>query len=81
LRTLRGYIGKNTRRLTVAVQLKPGGTAEDEERAIRFFERYFENQQIFIFWGTCKDFLNQLGTRWQASTRTTGRDATASGAP
>jgi hypothetical protein len=49
----------------VAVQIDPeGGHILEPELARRYLERYFENADISIFWGTLEDFIKELRSRW-----------------
>lgn len=51
----------------VAVQIE-GNTAEPEaeQEVIRFFERYFSNLRIDVYWGSTQQFMADLYARWQA---------------
>jgi hypothetical protein len=47
----------------VGVQLDPDETTIDNaRRAKKYFERYFSNSKIDIYWGTAADFLRELKT-------------------
>lgn len=57
-----------TRRFSVAIQLRPSDLAQpDEERALDFLEKYFEDLQIKVFWGTAEEFADELWRRWNNS--------------
>jgi hypothetical protein len=64
-RALQNFTENSTRGGHVTVQLKPG-SGEDGERAVRFFERYFQKQSIVVFWGDVKDFLMELRSEREA---------------
>ncbi|HEX8290953.1 MAG TPA: SIR2 family protein [Pyrinomonadaceae bacterium] len=61
-----------TRRLSVAIQLRPSDLAQTdegrdenfEERALNFLEKYFEDLKIKVFWGTAEEFAAELWRRW-----------------
>jgi hypothetical protein len=54
-----------TRRLSVAIQLRPQDLAQpDEERALHFLEKYFGDLQIKVFWGTAEEFAAELWRRY-----------------
>jgi hypothetical protein len=50
----------------VAVQLEGSGRdPEAEKEVIRFFERYFSNLKIDVYWGSTQQFVADLYARWQ----------------
>jgi hypothetical protein len=54
-----------TRRLSVAIQLRPQDLAQpDDERALHFLEKYFGDLQIKVFWGTAEEFAAELWRRY-----------------
>lgn len=54
-----------TRRLSVAIQLRPQDLAQpDEERALHFLEKYFGDLQIKVFWGSAEEFAAELWRRY-----------------
>ena len=56
---------EETRRLSVAIQLRPSDLAQpDEERALNFLNQYFEDLKIKVFWGTAEEFAAELWRRW-----------------
>jgi hypothetical protein len=52
---MQNYLENSTRGGHVAVQLRPE-QLPDPDRAARFIERYFKDQRIVVFWGTCEEF-------------------------
>jgi len=49
----------------VAVQVRPAeGRLLDTERAARYLERYFNEADISLFWGTVDDFIREFHRRW-----------------
>jgi hypothetical protein len=63
-RTMQGYLENSTRGGHVAVLLLPEADARADaawlDRAVRFFERYLQNQRIVVYWGTCARFMEEL---------------------
>jgi hypothetical protein len=52
--------------LHVAVQIdSPSADAARENEVIRHFERYFSKSKIDVYWGSTKQFVADLHTRWQ----------------
>jgi hypothetical protein len=68
-RSLSGYIERSTARAHISVQLVPVGaqaSAAQKARAQSYLDRYFRPFSISIYWGTCRQFVRELGTRWRA---------------
>jgi hypothetical protein len=63
-RTMQNYLENSTRGGHVAVQLRPE-QLPDPDRAARFIERYFKDQRIVVFWGTCEEFNTGLRLKRQ----------------
>ena len=60
-----------TKRAHVAVQIDPrGGRSLEPELARRYLERYFQNADISIFWGSLEDFTKELRSRWISKYKT-----------
>jgi hypothetical protein len=58
---------RRKRKPHVAVQLDvEDGQTMDPERAQIYLERYFEDEQIDIYWGSADTFIRTLWTKWQA---------------
>ncbi|MEM7028678.1 MAG: CHAT domain-containing protein [Chloroflexota bacterium] len=52
--------------LHVAVQIEdPSDDEADQQEVIRFFQRYFSDAQIDIYWGSTQQFVADLHARWQ----------------
>lgn len=69
-RSLVSYLTKSVQRVHVSVQLGPGGAGADAQKATRvqdYLNRYFEELEISVFWGTCKQFVAELRKRWEAA--------------
>jgi hypothetical protein len=50
----------------VAAQIDPEeGRILEPERARRYLERYFQDADISIYWGSAEDFVQELQRRWQ----------------
>ncbi len=53
--------------LHVAVQLEtPRTGAAQEQEVIRYFQKYFANARIDVYWGSSQQFMTDLYTRWQS---------------
>jgi SIR2-like protein len=64
-----GYLEKSLRRVHVSVQLEPGAGAvskEQQEKIKSYLNSYFRNLKIQVYWGTCRQFVAELKTRWEA---------------
>lgn len=54
--------------LHVAVQLEAETVDEDKQReVITYFQKYFGDLRIDVYWGSTRQFVTDLYTRWQAS--------------
>lgn len=53
------------RRISVAVQLPPGGEDQDEQQ--KYLSEYFANIKVQVYWGTAQEFLSELQKRWKES--------------
>ena len=57
--------GRRSRYAHVAVQIDPEeGRITEVDAARRFFETYFQNSEIAIYWGSVEDFLRELAGQW-----------------
>jgi hypothetical protein len=67
-RTLVGYLAG--RQMThVCVQLVPHDVADEQEKVQEYFDKYFGNLQIRVFWGTSGEFVAEFRRRWIAAER------------
>jgi hypothetical protein len=48
------------RELGISVQLRP-----DDERAKEYFDSYFNEMDLRVYWGTAREFAAELGQRWK----------------
>ena len=67
-RALVEYLEKSSSRAHVSVQLLPVPetmTAEQKRNVQNYFDRYFANLHIRVFWGTCSEFVAELSRRWE----------------
>lgn len=67
-RTLVEYLEKSSSRSHVSVQLLPvpsDMTAEQKENVQHYFDNYFNNLRIRVYWGACRDFVAELSRRWE----------------
>ena len=70
-RSIMSQEGRGRRRgyAHVAVQIDPEeGRILEPERARRYLERYFQDADIRIYWGSAEDFLQEMQRRWQGGT-------------
>ena len=68
-RALVEYLEKSSSRSHVSVQLLPvpqDMTEEQKHRVQNYFDNYYEHLNIQVFWGTCNEFIAELGRRWEA---------------
>jgi len=66
-RTLVEYLEKSTSSVHVSVQLLPVSetmTDKEKEHARLYLDKYFGDSKIHVFWGTCREFVEELGRRW-----------------
>ena len=61
--------GNRLRRYThVAAQITPEeGRLLEPERARRYLEKYFQDANISIYWGSAEDFLQELQRHWKGT--------------
>jgi hypothetical protein len=67
-RSIMSQEGRGRRRgyAHVAAQIDPEeGRILEPERARRYLERYFQDADISIYWGSAEDFVQELHRRWQ----------------
>jgi len=50
-------------RLNVAVMPAPKGA--DEDKTQDYLTKYYENIDVRVYWGTAREFLADLWTRWE----------------
>jgi hypothetical protein len=68
-RALVEYLEKSSSRSHISVQLLPipsGMTGEQKQNVQKYFDNYFGNLHIRVFWGTCREFVGELSRRWEA---------------
>ena len=71
-RILAGYLEKSLSRTHLSVQLVPGDVSESQkEKAQNYLDRYFSELHIQVYWHDCRDFAEELRTRWEAFNRGT----------
>ncbi len=51
------------RRISVAVQLPPDNTEQSAQQ--KYLTEYFGNIKVQVYWGTARDFTNELRDRWK----------------
>ncbi len=54
-------------RTHISVQLLPenGGDEKKREKVEDYFTRYFDKLEIKVFWGTAREFMQELNDRWE----------------
>jgi hypothetical protein len=59
------------RRISVATMLLPIDTSDPrkQEKAQEFLTKYYGNIAVSVYWGTARDFLSELGARWEQFSR------------
>lgn len=70
LRTiLRGLsrLEQSGRRISIATMLLPVDETypEEQKKAQEHLTKYYGNINVLVYWGPARDFLKELGTRWQ----------------
>jgi SIR2-like domain len=71
-RSIISYLEISLAQAHVSVQLLPVGekvTQEEKELVQAYFDRYFQKQEIRVYWGTCREFAADLKSRWEALNR------------
>jgi hypothetical protein len=71
-RSLMRMPGRGRRRqyAHVAVQIDPeGGRIQNLERARHYLERYFQGEDVTIYWGSVDDFVKELRQQWESYQR------------
>ena len=52
----------------VAVQIDPEeGRSLEPQRARRYLERYFQHDNISVYWGSAEQFIRELWVQWKQS--------------
>jgi hypothetical protein len=53
----------------IAAQIEPAeDRLTDPERALRYLEGYFREDKINVYWGSVRDFVQELMPRWEKAT-------------
>jgi len=52
-------------RLNVAVMPAPAGADEVKVKTQDYLTKYYENIDVRVYWGTARDFVKELWTRWE----------------
>lgn len=63
--SLVGYLERSIAYAHISVQLPPPVSEELEEKAQEYLDAYFGEIRIRVYWGTCRDFIGELKTRWE----------------
>jgi hypothetical protein len=67
LRSISRYMEQGGRRISVATMMLPvdASDAARQEKAKQYLTKYYGNINVVVYWGTARDFLKELGTRWE----------------
>ena len=68
-RSLVSYMERSLQRSHISVQLVPVDDTASAEQRLRvrdYLDRYFANLSIRVYWGTCRQFIQELRGRWLA---------------
>lgn len=68
-RSIVSYLERSIGRAHISVQLVPGEdriTKKQKQKAQEYLNNYFNELKIKVFWGTCREFADELRTRWEA---------------
>jgi hypothetical protein len=61
---------RRSRYAHVAVQIDPEeGRITEVDAARRYFETYFQDSEIAIYWGSVEDFARELAVQWAKRAR------------
>jgi hypothetical protein len=52
---------RSAKKISVTVQVHPG-----EPRVVDYLTKYFDASGVRVYWGTARDFVTELKTRWNA---------------
>lgn len=63
LRNFARFMESSISRLNVAVMLVPPGSEEAKQKAQEYLTSYYENIDVRVFWGTAREFLEELQRR------------------
>jgi len=58
---------RSLRRISITVQIPPqaAGDAGNQEKVQSYLNKYFGNFDMKVYWGTAREFANELHTRWK----------------
>lgn len=63
-----GYLERSLQRGHISVQLvpvKPDATQAERDKAQAYLDKYFDEIKIKVYWGTSRNFTNELRERWE----------------
>jgi len=65
-RSIMNLLGSRSQLPSIAVQLHPGHTLTNIDKAEKYLEQYIRNMfKVHIYWGDAKDFSKELRERWE----------------
>jgi hypothetical protein len=62
--------GPNQRRVSITVQLAPGSKSSSQEQVQSYLDQYFQEDKMTVYWGTARDFTQELRSRWEEFSKT-----------
>jgi hypothetical protein len=72
-RSLVSYLEKSLSRTHISVQLLPPQedvvAGVEKDKVQEYFDNYFGDLHIRVYWGTCLEFIADLKSRWEAASR------------
>ena len=67
LRSLSRYLEDSLQRTHFAVMTPPDADSNLRERAQQYLSEYYENLEVRVYWGTARNFFNELTQRMKSS--------------
>ena len=67
LKSLARFMESAVSRLNVAVMLPPGGKESSPEKVQEYLTKYYQNIDVRVYWGSARDFVEELKQRWKQS--------------
>jgi SIR2-like domain len=67
LRSFARFTESSVSRLNVAVMPAPSGSEAEKQKTQDYLNRYYENIDVRVYWGTAREFSKELRDRWVQS--------------
>ncbi|SRR6266487_3254088 len=58
-------MARSQRRVSITVQLPPSSKSSSQEQVQGYLDDYFEKDEMRVYWGTAREFAQELRTRWE----------------